>query len=155
AALGVRIFSAGEAAMPDHAPHHIVLQPAGWPRPKGFSNGIKACGDMVFVAGMVGWDRQGRFPRGLAAQVKQALENIVAVLAEGGAKPEHVVRMTWYVVDMDEYLATQAQLGAVYRAVMGTHYPTMALIQASRLVEPEARVEIEATAVIPYTYNPP
>jgi len=128
---------------------HTILQPAGWPRPKGFSNGIKARGDMVFVAGMVGWDAQGRFPRDFAAQVKQALDNVVAVLAEGGARPEHVVRMTWYVADMDEYLAAQAELGAVYRAVMGTHYPTMALIQAGRLVEPQARVEIEATAVVP------
>ncbi len=126
-----------------------VLQPGGWPRPKGYSNGIRARGDTVFVGGMVGWDKDGRFADGFVAQTRQALQNIVAVLAEGGAGPEHVVRMTWYVVDMDEYLAAQRELGAAYREVMGLHFPTMALVEVRRLVEPRARLEIDATAVVP------
>jgi enamine deaminase RidA (YjgF/YER057c/UK114 family) len=128
---------------------HTVLQPAGWPRPKGYSNGIKARGETIFVGGMVGWDTQGRFPAGLVAQVRQALDNIVAVLTEGGGGPEHVVRMTWYVRDMDAYLAARNELGKVYRATMGDHFPAMALVEVRRLVEPEALVEIEATAVLP------
>jgi len=131
------------------SPIHTVLHPAGWPRPKGYANGIKARGDLIFVGGMIGWDAQGRFPEGLAAQIRQALANIAAVLAEGGARPEHITRMTWYVRDMDDYLARQAELGAAYRAVMGTHYPAMALVEVRRLVEPQALVEIEATAVVP------
>ena len=126
-----------------------VLQPPGWPQPKGYANGMKAHGEMVFVGGMVGWDANERFPAGFVAQTRQALENIVAVLEAGGAGPEHVVRLTWYVVDMDEYLAARAELGAVYRAVMGAHFPVMALVEVRRLVEPLARVEIEATAVLP------
>jgi len=126
-----------------------VLQPGGWPRPKGYSNGIRARGDTVFVGGMVGWDKDGRFADGFVAQTRQALQNIVAVLAEGGAGPEHVVRMTWYVVDMDEYLAAQRELGAAYREVMGLHFPTIALVEVRRLVEPRARLEIDATAVVP------
>lgn len=125
------------------------LLPPGWPQPKGYANGIKAQGEMVFVGGMVGWDAKEQFPKGFAAQTRQALANIVAVLAEGGARPEHVVRMTWYVVDMDAYLAARAELGAVYREVMGAHFPAMALVEVRRLVEPQALVEIEATAVIP------
>jgi enamine deaminase RidA (YjgF/YER057c/UK114 family) len=127
----------------------MVLQPAGWRPPKGFANGIKARGDMVFVGGMVGWDAEGRFSSGFVAQARLALENIVAVLAEGGAAAEHIVRMTWYVIDMDQYLAARAELGPVYRAVMGRHYPAMALVEVRRLVEPQALVEIEATAVVP------
>jgi enamine deaminase RidA (YjgF/YER057c/UK114 family) len=126
-----------------------ILQPAGWPKPQGYANGIKARGEMVFVGGMIGSDASGRFPDGFVAQARQALENIVAVLAEGGAGPEHVVRMTWYVRDMDEYLAGRKELGRVYRDVMGLHYPAMALVEVRRLVEPDARVEIEATAVVP------
>jgi enamine deaminase RidA (YjgF/YER057c/UK114 family) len=125
------------------------LLPPGWPQPKGYANGIKAHGEMVFVGGMVGWDAKEKFPAGFVAQTRQALENIVAVLAEGGARPEHVVRLTWYVVDMDEYLAARADLGAVYREVMGTHFPAMALVEVRRLVEPQALIEIEATAVLP------
>ena len=125
-----------------------VLQPRGWPQPKGYANGMKAKGEMVFVGGMVGWDANERFPAGFVAQTRQALKNIVAVLTEGGAQPEHIVRMTWYVVDMDEYLANLKELGQAYRAILGAHYPAMALVQVVRLVEKAARVEIEATAVI-------
>src|SRR5215469_2456148 len=96
-----------------------VLLPAGWPRPKGYANGIKAKGEMVFVGGMVGWDANERFPDGFVAQVRQALENIAAVLAAGGAKPQHVTRLTWYVLDIEEYRAVRKELGAAYRAVMG------------------------------------
>jgi enamine deaminase RidA (YjgF/YER057c/UK114 family) len=134
--------------LPSKASGTKVLQPSGWPQPKGYANGIKAHGEMVFVGGMVGWDANEQFPTGFVAQTRQALENIVAVLDAGGARPEHVVRMTWYVVDMDEYLAARADLGAVYRAVMGAHFPVMALVEVRRLVEPLARVEIEATAVL-------
>ena len=126
-----------------------VLQPPGWPKPQGYANGIKARGEMVFVGGMVGWDAGGRFPDGFVAQTRQALENIVAVLAEGGAGPEHVVRLTWYVLDMDEYLAARKELGRAYRDVMGMNFPAMALVEVRRLVEPDARLEIEATAVVP------
>jgi enamine deaminase RidA (YjgF/YER057c/UK114 family) len=128
---------------------HTVLQPPGWPRPAGYANGIKARGELVFVGGMVGWDAQGRFPEGFVAQARQALANIAAVLREGSAAPQHLVRMTWYVRDMDEYLACRDALGAAYRETIGAHYPAMALVEVSRLAEPEARVEIEATAVIP------
>jgi enamine deaminase RidA (YjgF/YER057c/UK114 family) len=128
---------------------HDVLQPRGWPQPRGFANGIRARGDMIFVGGMVGWDAQERFPEGFVAQARLALENIVAVLREGGASPHHIVRMTWYVRDMDEYLAARPALGPVYRAVMGRHFPAMALVEVARLVEPQARLEIEATAVVP------
>jgi enamine deaminase RidA (YjgF/YER057c/UK114 family) len=128
---------------------HTVLQPAGWPAPKGYANGIKARGEMVFVGGMVGWDEHERFPAGFVAQTRQALMNILAVLREGGAEPEHVVRMTWYVRDMDEYLAARPELGKVYRETMGRNFPAMALVEVRRLVEPDARLEIEATAVVP------
>ena len=125
-----------------------ILQPPGWPTPKGYANGIRARGDMVFVGGMVGWDASGRFPQGFVAQARQALSNIVAVLAEGGAGPEHVVRMTWYVLDIDEYLGARKELGRAYRDVMGSNFPAMALVEVRRLVEPAARLEIEATAVV-------
>jgi enamine deaminase RidA (YjgF/YER057c/UK114 family) len=128
---------------------HAILQPPGWPRPAGYANGIKARGEFVFVGGMVGWDTQRKFANGFAAQARQALSNVVTVLREGGAGPQHLVRMTWYVRDMDEYLACRDALGAAYREVIGAHYPAMALVEVSRLAEPEARVEIEATAVIP------
>ena len=135
--------------LPARAARHETLQPPGWPQPKGYANGIKARGEFVFVGGMVGWDANERFPNGFVAQARQALENVAAVLVEGGAKPEHVVRMTWYVRDMDEYLAARKELAPIYRAVMGAHFPAMALVEVSRLVEPQARLEIEATAVIP------
>jgi enamine deaminase RidA (YjgF/YER057c/UK114 family) len=126
-----------------------MLQPPGWPQPKGYANGIKARGEFVFVGGMVGWDLDEKFAKGFAAQAKQALQNIRAVLAEGGAGPEHLVRMTWYVVDIDEYRDARRELGAAYRDVLGDNFPAMALVQVGRLFEPEARLEIEATAVVP------
>lgn len=127
-----------------------ILQPPGWPRPKGYSNGVKVRGQTVFVAGMIGWDAEGRFPAAdTAGQVRQALQNVRAVLDEAGAKPEHIVRMTWYVVDKREYLAQPAELGAAYREIMGRHFPAMTAVAVAALMEDRARVEIEATAVIP------
>jgi enamine deaminase RidA (YjgF/YER057c/UK114 family) len=128
---------------------HAVLQPAGWPRPKGFANGMRARGETVFVGGMIGQDAQGRFAQGFVAQMKLALENIAEVLKEAGASPQHIVRLTWYVRDMDEYLGDLPALGAAYREVMGRHFPAMAVVEVTRLVEPLARLEIEATAVLP------
>jgi enamine deaminase RidA (YjgF/YER057c/UK114 family) len=142
------ITDRGVSADGDNSTCHEVLLPAGWPRPAGYANGIKARGEFVFVGGMVGWDAQEKFPAGFVAQARQALMNIVAVLREGGAEPKHLVRMTWYVRDMDEYLASRASLGAAYRETIGAHFPAMALVEVSRLVEPDARLEIEATAVI-------
>lgn len=127
-----------------------VLQPAGWPRPKGYANGMMAEGRQVFVAGQIGWDEQQRFAEGLGGQVRQALLNIVAVLNEAGARPEHIVRLTWYVTSRDEYYAELSQIGAAYREVLGRHFPTMAVVQVVALMEAEAKVEIEATAVVPY-----
>lgn len=126
-----------------------VLQPSGWPQPKGYANGIMAEGRLVVTGGVVGWDVAGRFADGFAAQLRQTLENIVAILAEGGARPDHLVRLTWYVVDLEEYISNLKALGKIYRDVMGVHYPSMALVQVVRLVEPSARLEIEATAVVP------
>jgi len=126
-----------------------LLLPGGWPQPSGYANGIMAEGRLVVTGGVVGWDVAGRFADGFVAQVRQTLENIVAILAEGGAGPEHLVRLTWYVVDMDEYVSNLKVLGKAYREVIGVHYPSMALVQVVRLVEPAARVEIEATAVVP------
>lgn len=126
-----------------------VLQPGGWPQPKGYANGMMAEGRLVVTGGVVGWDVAGRFADGFVGQVRQALENIVAILAEGGARPDHLVRLTWYVVDMDEYVSNLKALGKAYRDVIGAHYPCMALVQVVRLVEAAARVEIEATAVVP------
>lgn len=116
--------------------------------PKGYANGMMAEGRIVVTGGVIGWDAQQKLAEGFVAQVRQTLANIVAILKEGGARPEHLVRLTWYVVDMDEYLANLKQLGAVYRDVLGGHYPAMALVQVVRLVEKAARVEIEATAVV-------
>ena len=127
-----------------------VLQPPGWARPRGFANGIAARGTLVFVAGQVGWTGEGKWQaRDFAGQFRQALQNILAVLAEAGGKPEHVVRLTWYVLDKQEYLSALKSVGEAYRELMGRHYPTMAVVQVSGLIEPEARLEIEATAVIP------
>lgn len=124
------------------------LQPEGWPRPKGYANGIAAEGRMVFVAGQIGWDAGGRFADGLAAQLRQTLENTVAVLAEGGAEPTDIVRMTWYITDRDAYDADLAGIGAAYRDVIGRHYPAMAVVQVVGLMEREAMIEIETTAVV-------
>ena len=127
-----------------------TLNPPGWPRPKGYSNGIAARGRIVFVAGQVGWNADERFTSNrLVDQARQALTNIVAILREGGAGPEHLVRMTWYVLDKSEYLKSGRELGEVYRAVIGRHYPAMSAVEVKGLVEEGALLEIEATAVIP------
>jgi enamine deaminase RidA (YjgF/YER057c/UK114 family) len=127
-----------------------ILQPPGWARPKGFANGIAAQGKLVFIAGQVGWTPQGEWQaRDFAGQFRQALANILEVLAEAGGAPHHLVRLTWYVIDKQEYLGALAGVGKAYRELMGRHFPTMAVVQVSGLVEPEARLEIEATAVIP------
>jgi enamine deaminase RidA (YjgF/YER057c/UK114 family) len=127
-----------------------TLQPQGWPQPRGYSNGILVSGRQLYVAGQVGWDVQGRFAStSLAAQVGQALANICAVLHAGGARPEHIVRLTWFVTSRSEYYAELKDIGAAYRAVMGRHYPTMSVVQVVALMEAQAKVEIEATAVIP------
>jgi enamine deaminase RidA (YjgF/YER057c/UK114 family) len=127
-----------------------ILQPPGWARPRGYSNGILARGRLVFVAGQIGWDEQCRFQTSdLAAQVRQALVNVVAVLAQAGARTEHIVRMTWYVTDKREYVAAYRSIGEAYREVIGKHYPVMTAVQVSALIEDEAKVEIEVTAVIP------
>jgi enamine deaminase RidA (YjgF/YER057c/UK114 family) len=126
-----------------------VLQPAGWPAPRGYANGMMADGRILVTAGVVGWDVAGNFPEGFVAQVRQTLLNIRAILAEGGAEPHHLVRLTWYVLDVDEYVASLRELGRAYREIVGAHYPAMAVVQVVRLVEKAARVEIEATAVVP------
>lgn len=127
-----------------------ILQPPGWARARGFSNGISCTGKLVFIAGQVGFTGQGEWrEKSFAGQFKQALRNILEVLAEAKGKPEHLVRLTWYVLDKQEYLASLKEVGAAYRELMGRHYPTMAVVQVSALVENEARLEIEATAVIP------
>ena len=127
-----------------------VLQPAGWKQPKGYANGILAQGRMVFTGGMIGWNADEEFESdSFADQAEQTLKNIVAVLAEAGGRPEHIVRLTWYVTDKREYLNEQKQLGAAYRRVIGNHFPAMALVQVAALVEDRAKVEIEATAVLP------
>jgi enamine deaminase RidA (YjgF/YER057c/UK114 family) len=127
-----------------------ILQPPGWPRPKGFACGVRAEGASVFVSGQIGWDEHGRFAaRDLAGQVRRALQNVVTILAEAGAGPEHVVRLTWYVTDKREYLAAQREIGVAYREVMGRHFPAMSVLVVAALLEDEAKVEIEATAVVP------
>jgi enamine deaminase RidA (YjgF/YER057c/UK114 family) len=127
-----------------------VLQPSGWPMPKGYANGMAADGRLVVTGGVIGWDTQGHLASpDFVAQVRQTLSNISEILAEGGAGPQHLVRLTWYVVDIEEYLASLKELGRVYREIFGAHYPAMALVQVVRLVEKAARVEIEATAVVP------
>jgi enamine deaminase RidA (YjgF/YER057c/UK114 family) len=126
-----------------------VLQPSGWPTPKGYANGMAADGRLVVTGGVIGWDTQGHLVPDFIGQVRQTLRNIADILAAGGASPEHLVRLTWYVVDIEEYLASLKELGRVYRETFGAHYPAMALVQVVRLVEKSARVEIEATAVVP------
>ncbi len=127
-----------------------ALLPPGWPRPKGYSNGIAASGRMVFTAGVVGWDEQEYFAaRDLVRQFRQVLLNTLAILAEGGAGPENIVRMTWYVTDRDDYVRSLREIGAVYREVIGKHYPAMAVVQVAALVEPAALIEIETTAMVP------
>ena len=127
-----------------------VLLPAGWPRPKGYSNGVVASGRQVFIAGMIGWDAEGRFPSDdFAAQARLALENIVAVLREAGGRPEHIVRMTWYVTDKREYLAAGKAIGQAFREIIGSYNAAMTAVEVKALIEDRAKVEIEATAVIP------
>lgn len=125
-----------------------ILQPAGWPVPRGYSNGIAGSGRVVMIGGQIGWDEQGRFADGFVAQVAQALRNVLAVLREAGGGAEHIARLTWYVVDINEYRESLPALGSAYRETLGRWYPAMTLVQVSALVEGEARVEIEATAII-------
>ena len=127
-----------------------LLQPMHWARPKGYANGVAVRGRQVFVAGMIGWDAQGKFHSDdLVAQVRQALQNIVEVLAEADAKPEHIVRMTWYLTDKRDYLARAKEIGAVFRDIVGSFNAAMTAVQVVALIEDRARVEIEVTAVIP------
>lgn len=127
-----------------------ILQPAGWPRPKGYSNGISARGRMIFTAGIVGWDEHESFPDyTLAGQFAQALMNTLEILAADGAGPQHIVRMTCYVIDRGEYLNARDEIGAAWREIMGPNYPAMALVEVKGLVESAAKVEIETTAVVP------
>ncbi|WP_105533317.1 RidA family protein [Solimicrobium silvestre] len=126
------------------------LQPDNWVSPKGYANGVSATGRQIFVSGMIGWDEQCQFHTDdFAGQVRQALQNVVAVLHEGGAKPEHIVRMTWYVVNKVEYVAAYPEIGKAYRAIIGRHFPSMTAVQVVALIEDRAKVEIEVTAVVP------
>jgi enamine deaminase RidA (YjgF/YER057c/UK114 family) len=126
-----------------------ILQPAGWARPRGYANGVAAEGRQVFVAGQIGWDAEQRFASDdFAAQARQALANVVAVLACAGARPEHIVRMTWYVTSRDEYNGALTEIDASYRELIGRHYPAMSVVVVAGLLEPRAKVEIEATAVV-------
>ena len=136
------------AALRDEDARPVQLQPYGWPKPRGYANGMSAEGRIVVTGGVVGWDVMGDFPEGFAAQAAQCFSNIRAILAEGGAEPSHLVRLTWYVVDVEEYLANAKEIGRSYREIFGPHYPAMAVVQVVRLVEAQARIEIEATAVV-------
>jgi enamine deaminase RidA (YjgF/YER057c/UK114 family) len=128
---------------------HRILLPDGWPRPKGYANGIAAKGTTVFLGGQIGWNEKGVFASGFVGQVRQALENIARLLAEAGASPETLVRLNWFVTDLAAYTGNLKEIGKTYRDVLGTNYPAMTLVHVVGLVEPEALVEIEATAVIP------
>ena len=127
-----------------------VLLPPGWPRPKGYANGVAVSGRQIYVAGMIGWDAEGRFHTDdLAAQARQALHNIVEVLQAAGAKPEHIVRMTWYVTDKKEYVAAYPEIGVAFRELIGSFNAVMTAVEVAALIEDQAKVEIEVTAVIP------
>ena len=127
-----------------------VLRPPGWPKPRGYANGIAAQGRCIFVAGQIGWNAQSEFESDdLVDQARQALHNVVAVLREGGAQPRHLVRLTWYVTDLAAYRSNLSRLGNAYRSVIGAHYPAMTLVEVKGLLEQRARIEIEATAVVP------
>ena len=127
-----------------------ILQPPGWASPRGYVNGVAARGTTVFVGGQVGWNAQQQFESDdFVAQARQALSNVVAILAEAGARPEHIARMTWYVVDKREYVASYRALGVAYREVIGRHFPAMTAVEVKALIEDRAKVEIEATAVVP------
>jgi len=127
-----------------------VILPAGWPRPKGYANGVKARGEMLFIAGMIGWDAQGRFESDdFAGQARQALKNLAEVLGAAGGKPEDIVRMTWYVTDKREYLAAAQEVGRAFREIIGAYNAAMTAVEVTALMEDRAKVEIEATAVLP------
>jgi enamine deaminase RidA (YjgF/YER057c/UK114 family) len=127
-----------------------ILQPPDWIQPRGYSNGIAATGRTVCVSGMIGWDKQGQFHTDdFVEQTRQALQNIVEVLAQANAKPEHIVRMTWYVLDKKEYVAAYKEIGVIYRDLIGKHYPCMTAVQVAGLLEDRARLEIEVTAIVP------
>ncbi len=129
---------------------HTILQPEGWAKPIGYANGVSATGRQIFVGGQIGWNAQCQFETDdFVGQVKQTLENIVAVLAAGGAKPEHITTMTWYFTDKTEYLGNLKGIGQAYREVIGKHFPAMAAMQVVALVEDRAKIEIQATAVVP------
>lgn len=127
-----------------------ILLPPGWPRPKGYACGVSSEGRVVMISGQIGWDAKGTFVSdAIAGQSGQALRNIVAILAEAGGRPEHIARLTWYVTDKHAYVAAQKAIGAAYREVMGSHFPAMSVVAVTALVEDAAKVEIEATAIIP------
>jgi enamine deaminase RidA (YjgF/YER057c/UK114 family) len=127
-----------------------VLQPPGWAKPKGFANGIVASGNLVFVAGQIGWTGEGKWEaKDFAGQFKQALRNCIDVVAQAGGRPQHIVRLTWYITSKQEYLSSLKEVGVAYRALMGRHFPVMAVVEVSGLMEAEAKLEIEATAVVP------
>ena len=126
------------------------LQPPGWAKPKGYANGIAASGTLVFTAGQVGWTPEGKWEaRNFAGQFKQALQNCIDVVAQAGGSPQHIVRLTWYITSKEEYMASLKDVGVAYRALMGRHFPAMAVVEVSALMEAQAKIEIEATAVIP------
>jgi len=127
-----------------------ILQPPEWVRPKGYANGVAASGGLVFLSGIVGWNQHGEFEaRDFVGQVRQGLKNIVEILAQASARPEHIARMTWYVLDKHEYLSATKEIGAVYREIIGKHYPAMTVVQVAGLIEADARLEIEVTAIVP------
>lgn len=126
-----------------------IIQPQGWPQPKGYANGVLAKGETLFIGGQIGWDEHQQFPSdNFVDQVRQTLKNTVAVLEAAGAKPANIVRMTWYITDKREYLASLGEVGAVYREIIGKHFPAMAMVQVVALMEDRAKVEIETTAVL-------
>ena len=127
-----------------------ILQPPSWAKPKGFANGIAASGTLVFVAGQVGWTGEGKWEaKDFAGQFRQALKNCIDVVAQAGGTPQHIVRLTWYITNKQEYLSSLKEVGVAYRALMGRHFPVMAVVEVSGLMEDEAKLEIEATAVVP------
>jgi enamine deaminase RidA (YjgF/YER057c/UK114 family) len=135
--------------IPDEDADPVSLNPQGWLRPKGYASGMAAQGRVVLTGGVVGWDEMGRFPEGFVDQARRCFENIRLILAEGGASPRHLVRLTWYVTDIEAYLADPKGLGEAYRTAFGRNYPTMAVVEVKRLVEKAAMLEIEATAIVP------
>jgi enamine deaminase RidA (YjgF/YER057c/UK114 family) len=144
---GKPVVIQGRVAQEEAQPE--TLNPQGWPRPKGYANGMAAQGRVVMTGGVVGWDQTGQFPEGFVAQAERCFLNIRAILAAGGAEPRHLVRLTWYVTDVEAYLADSKGLGEAYRTAFGRHFPTMAVVEVKRLVEKAALLEIEATAIVP------